>query len=91
MHVVLGENVGPPCSPGVYIGAAGLALAGIALIAYFAGRERSRTKVFVLVGAGLISVVLLVTGVELKLREEHEVVRIAAVTEVVCSHEVSTL
>jgi hypothetical protein len=83
---VLGENVGTPCSPGVYIGAAGLALAGIALIAYFAGGERSRTKVFLLGGAGLLSVVLIVIGVELKLREEHEVVKSAAGTEVVCHH-----
>jgi hypothetical protein len=83
---VLGENVGPPCSPGVYIGAAGLALAGIALIAYFAGRGRSRTKVFLLVGAGLLSAVLIVTGVELKLREEHDVVKSGAGTEVVCHH-----
>lgn len=87
MHVVLGENVGPPCSPGVYIGAAGLALAGIALIAYFAGREKSRTKVLLLVGAGLLSAVLIVTGVELKLREEHDVVKSAAGTEVVCHHQ----
>jgi hypothetical protein len=86
MHVVLGENVGTPCSPGVYIGAAGLALAGIALIAYFAGRERSRTEFFLLGGAGLLSAVLIVIGVELKLREEHEVVKTAAGTEVVCHH-----
>jgi hypothetical protein len=86
MHVVLGENVGPPCSPGVYIGATGLALAGIALVAYFAGRERSRTKVLLLGGAGLLSAVLIVTGVELKLREEHDVVKSAAGTEVVCHH-----
>ena len=79
--------MGPPCSPGVYIGAAGLALAGIALIAYFAGRGRSRTRVFLLVGAGLLSAVLIVTGVELKLREEHDVVKSAAGTEVVCHHE----
>jgi predicted membrane protein len=84
MHVVPGEDVGTPCSPGVYIGAAGLALAGIALIAYFAGRKRSRTNVILLVGAGLLSVVLIVTGVELKLREEHDVVRTAGGTEVVC-------
>jgi hypothetical protein len=69
----------------VYIGAAGLALAGIALVAYFAGRERSRTKVILLGGAGLLSVVLIVIGVELKLREEHEVVKSAAGTEVVCA------
>jgi uncharacterized membrane protein len=86
MHVVLGENVGPPCSPGVYIGAAGLALAGIALVAYFAVRERSRTKLILLAGAGLLSAVLIVIGVELKLREEHEVVKSAAGTEVVCHH-----
>ena len=86
MLVVLGENVGPPCSPGVYIGAAGLALAGIALVAYFAGRERSRTKVLLWGGAGLLSAVLIVTGVELKLREEHDVVKGAAGTEVVCHH-----
>jgi hypothetical protein len=91
MHVVLGENVGPACSPGVYIGAAGLAVAGVALIAYFAGRERSRTKVFLFGAAGLLSAVLIVTGVELKLREEHDVVKGAAGTKVVCSHEVSTL
>jgi hypothetical protein len=70
----------------VYIGAAGLVLAGIALIAYFAGRERSRTKVFLLGGAALLSVVLIVMGVELKLREEHEVVNNAAGTEVLCHH-----
>jgi hypothetical protein len=81
--------VGPPCSPGVYFGAAGLALAGIALIAYFASRERSRNKVLLLVGAGLLSAVLIVIGVELKLREEHDVVKRAAGTEVVCHHEVS--
>lgn len=69
------------------IGAAGLALAGIALIAYFAGREKSRTKVLLLVGAGLLSAVLIVTGVELKLREEHDVVKSAAGTEVVCHHQ----
>lgn len=86
MHVVLGEDVGTPCSPGVYIGAAGLALAGITLIAYFAGRKRSRTKVFLLGSAGLLSAVLIVIGVELKLREEHEVVKSAAGTEVVCHH-----
>jgi hypothetical protein len=83
---LLGDNVGAPCSPGVYIGAAGLALAGIILIAYFAVRERSRTKVFLLGGVGLLSAVLVVTGVELKLREEHEVVKSAAGTEVVCHH-----
>jgi hypothetical protein len=79
--------MGPPCSLGVYIGAAGLALAGIALIAYFVVRGRSRTKVLLLVGAGLLSAVLFVTGVELKLREEHDVVKTAAGTEVVCHHE----
>jgi hypothetical protein len=80
--------VGTACSPGVYIGAAGLALAGIALIAYFVGGERSRTrtKVILLGGAGLLSVVLIVIGVELKLREEHDVVRSATGTEVVCHH-----
>ena len=78
--------MGPPCSPGVYIGAAGLVLAGIALIAYIAGRERSRTKLILLGGAGLLSLVLIVTGVELKLREEHDVVKSAAGTEVVCHH-----
>jgi hypothetical protein len=81
-----GKNVGPPCSPGVYIGAAGLALAGIALVAYFAGRQRSRTKVILLGVAGLLSVVLIVIGVELKLREEHDVVKRPAGTEVVCHH-----
>jgi hypothetical protein len=80
--------VGTACSPGVYIGAAGLALAGIALIAYFVGGERSRTrtKVILLGGAGLLSVVLIVIGVELKLREEHDVVKSATGTEVVCHH-----
>ena len=78
--------MGTACSPGVYIGAAGLALAGVALIAYFVGRERSRAKVVLLVGAGLLSAVLIVTGVELKLREEHDVVTTAAGTEVVCHH-----
>jgi hypothetical protein len=80
--------VGTACSPGVYIGAAGLALAGIALTAYFVGGERSRTrtKVILLGGAGLLSVVLIVIGVELKLREEHDVVRSATGTEVVCHH-----
>ncbi len=80
--------MGTACSPGVYIGAAGLALAGIALIAYFVGGERSRTrtKVILLGGAGLLSAVLIVTGVELKLREEHDVVRSATGTEVVCHH-----
>jgi hypothetical protein len=86
MLVVLGVDVGPPCSPGVYIGAAGLALAGIALIVYFAGRRRSRTNVVFLGVAGLLSVVLIVIGVELKLREEHEVLRSAARTEIVCRH-----
>ena len=56
------------------------------LIVYFAGRERSRSKVFLLGGAGLLSVVLIVIGVELKLREEHDVVKGAAGTEVVCHH-----
>jgi hypothetical protein len=80
--------VGTACSPGVYIGAAGLALAGIVLIAYFLGGERSRTptRVILLGGAGLLSVVLIVIGVELKLREEHDVVKSAAGTEVVCHH-----
>ena len=78
--------MGPPCSPGVYIGAAGLALAGLTLIAYFVVRGRPRTKVLLLVGAGLLSAVLIVTGVELKLREEHDVVKSAAGTEVVCHH-----
>ena len=88
MHVVLGESVGTPCSPGVYIGAAGLALAGIAMIAYFVGGEtsRTRTKFILLGGAGLLSVVLIVIGVELKLREEHDVVKSATGTEVVCHH-----
>lgn len=79
--------MGPPCSPGVYVGAAGLALAGITLIVYLAGRERTPTRLFLLGGAALLSTVLIVTGVELKLREEHEVVKSAAGTEVVCSHE----
>jgi hypothetical protein len=72
----------------VYIGAAGLALAGIAVIAYFVGGERSRTrtKLILLGGAGLLSVVLIVIGVELKLREEHDVVKSATGTEVVCHH-----
>ena len=80
--------MGTACSPGVYIGAAGLALAGIAVIAYFVGGERSRTrtKVILLGGAGLLSVVLIVIGVELKLREEHDVVKSATGTEVVCHH-----
>ena len=80
--------MGTACSPGVYIGAAGLALAGIAVIAYFVGGERSRTrtKVILLGGAGLLSVVLIVIGVELKLREEHDVVESATGTEVVCHH-----
>ncbi len=80
--------MGTACSPGVYIGAAGLALAGIALIAFFAGGQRSRTRTeVVLLGvAGLLSVVLIVTGVELKLREEHDVVRTATGTRVVCHH-----
>jgi hypothetical protein len=82
--------VGPPCSPGVYFGVAGLTLAGIALIAYFAGRKRSRTNVFLLGAAGLLSAALIVTGVELKLREEHDVVESASGTEVVCHHEGST-
>lgn len=81
--------MGTVCSPGVYIGAAGLALAGVALIAYFVGGERSRTrtKVILLSGAGLVSVALIVTGVELKLREEHDVVKSGAGTEVVCHHD----
>ena len=79
--------MGPPCSPGVYVGAAGLALAGIALVAYLAIRERSRTKLILLGGVGLLSVVLLVAGLELKLREEHDVVTTASGTEVVCHHE----
>ncbi len=80
--------MGTACSPGVYIGAAGLALAGIALIAFFVGGQRSRTRTeVVLLGvAGLLSVVLIVTGVELKLREEHDVVRTATGTRVVCHH-----
>lgn len=80
--------MGTVCSPGVYIGAAGLALAGIAVIAYFVGGERSRTraKLILLGGAGLLSVVLIVIGVELKLREEHDVVKSATGTEVVCRH-----
>ena len=80
--------MGTACSPGVYIGAAGLALAGIAVIAYFVGGERSRTrtKLILLGGAGLLSVVLIVIGVELKLREEHDVVKSATGTEVVCHH-----
>lgn len=80
--------MGTACSPGVYIGAAGLALAGIAVIAYLVGGERSRTrtKVILLGGAGLLSVVLIVIGVELKLREEHDVVKSATGTEVVCHH-----
>lgn len=80
--------MGTACSPGVYIGAAGLALAGIALIAFFVGGQmsRTRTKVVLLGVAGLFSVVLIVTGVELKLREEHNVVRAATGTRVVCHH-----
>ena len=78
--------MGTACSPGVYIGAAGLALAGIALVAYFVGRDRSRTRVILLGGAGLLSLVLIVVGVELKLREEHDVVNGAAGAEVVCRH-----
>jgi hypothetical protein len=70
----------------VFIGAAGLALAGIAAIAYFVGGERSRTrtKLILLGAAGLLSVALIVIGVELKLREEHDVVKSATGTEVVC-------
>lgn len=83
--------MGTPCSPGVYIGAAGLALVGIALVVYFAGRERSRTKVILLAVAGLLSAVLIVIGVELKLREEHDVVKSAAGTEVVCHGEEAEL
>jgi predicted membrane protein len=71
----------------VYIGAAGLALAGIALLAYLASRERSRAKLILLGGVGLLSVVLIVAGVELKLREEHDVVKAAPGREVVCHHE----
>lgn len=80
--------MGTACSPGVYIGAAGLALAGIALIAFFVGGERSRTRTMLVLfgGAGLLSAVLIVAGVELKLREEHDVVRRATGTEVVCQH-----
>ena len=80
--------MGTACSPGVYIGAAGLALAGIAVIAYFVGGERSltRAKLILFGGAGLLSVVLIVIGVELKLREEHDVVKSATGTEVVCHH-----
>jgi hypothetical protein len=79
--------VGPPCSPGVYVGAAGLALAGIALVAYVASRERPRTNVILLGAAGLLGAVLIVIGVELKLREEHDIVKSASGTEVVCHHE----
>ena len=77
--------MGTACSAGVYIGVAGLALAGIALVAYFVGRERSRTRtgVILLVGTGFLSVALIVTGVELKLREEHDVVKAATGT---CHH-----
>jgi hypothetical protein len=71
----------------VYVGAAGLALAGIALVAYLAGRKSSRTRVILFSGAGLLSVVLIVIGVELKLREEHDVVKSPSGTEVVCHHE----
>jgi hypothetical protein len=79
--------VGTACSPGVFIGAAGLALAGITLITYFVGgRLRTRTRSILLGGAGLLSAVLIVTGVELKLREEHDVVKSATGTEVVCHH-----
>lgn len=80
--------MGTACSPGVYIGAAGLALTGVAVIAYLVGGERSRTrtKLILLGGAGLLSVVLIVIGVELKLREEHDVVKSATGTEVVCHH-----
>ena len=81
--------MGTACSPGVYIGAAGLALAGITVIAYFVGGERSRTRTegILLGGAGLLSVILIVIGVELKLREEHDVVKSATGTQVVCHHE----
>ena len=41
---------------------------------------------FLLVGMGLLSAVLIVIGVELKLREEHDVVKSASGTEVVCHH-----
>lgn len=80
--------MGTACSPGVYIGAAGLALAGVAVIAYFVGggRSRTRTKLILLGGAALLSVVLIVIGVELKLREEHDVVKSDTGTEVVCHH-----
>lgn len=80
--------MGTACSPGVYIGAAGLALAGITVIAYFVGGERSRTRTkgILLGGAGLLSVILIVIGVELKLREEHDVVKSATGTQVVCHH-----
>lgn len=80
--------MGTACSPGVYIGAAGLALAGIAVITYLMGgvRSRTRAKLILLGCAGLLSVVLIVVGVELKLREEHDVVKSAAGTEVVCHH-----
>ena len=80
--------MGTACSPGVYIGAAGLALAGIAVVAYFVGRQRwrTRTKVILLGGVGFLSAVLIVVGVELKLREEHDVVKGATDTEVVCHH-----
>jgi hypothetical protein len=72
----------------VFIGAAGLAIAAIAVIAFFVGGESSRTgtKVILLGGAGLLSVVLIVIGVELKLREEHDVVKTATGSEVVCHH-----
>lgn len=78
--------MGTACSPGVYIGAAGLA--GIAVITYLMGgvRSRTRAKLILLGCAGLLSVVLIVVGVELKLREEHDVVKSAAGTEVVCHH-----
>lgn len=81
--------MGTACSPGVYIGALGLALAGIALIAYFVGGQRSRTRtgVILLGCVGLLSVALIVTGVELKLREEHDVVKSATGAEVVCHHD----
>jgi hypothetical protein len=82
--------VSPACSPGVYVGAAGLAVAGVALIAYFASRKRSRTKLFLLGAAGLLGAVLIVTGVELRLREEHDVVKGPSGMKVVCHHQAST-
>jgi hypothetical protein len=49
-------------------------------------RSRTRAKLILLGGAGLLSVVLIVIGVELKLREEHDVVKTATGSEVVCHH-----